>query len=104
MPQHQGATPVQLHYGNWCSEAVLWTPWRHRGKMRAKQDTQLAAVIASKFREVLTREYQDMPFPKVYGGAFAKSLNDILKRDGPAGANLSDVVDVVLTDKAVSIA
>jgi hypothetical protein len=99
-----GASHCLLHGGNWCSEAVLWTPWHHRGKMRAKHDSEVIAIDAAKFREVLTQEYQDMPFPKIYGGAFVKALNDTLLCDGAAGANLSDVQDVAVANEAVTAA
>jgi len=101
--EHQGDAHELLRNGNWCSEAVLWTPWYHRGRMRSKQDSQLVAIDSSKFREVLTREYQDMPFPKIYGGAFVKALNDALKREGPSGSVLSDVQEDALTYEAIKL-
>lgn len=92
----------ELRHGAWFSEAVLWTPWHHRGKMRAKFDSQLVTLIASKFREVLTQEYQDIAVTKIYGGAFVKALNDILKRDN--GYSVSDLQDDILETDGVKTA
>jgi hypothetical protein len=104
MPQQPGSTTVQLHYGNWCCEASLWTPWHHRGKMRAKQDCRLISMSSAKFREVLTTEFQDATLPKMYAGAFVKALNDILNQEGPTGANISDVQDDAFVHEVLKIA
>jgi len=58
------------------SEAVLWTPWFHRGDMRADVDSSLAALDASKFQDIVTQHYVDKWFVTQYADAFLMNLQE----------------------------
>merc|ERR1712117_464409 len=40
--------------GEWLAEAVLWTPWRHRGKSCVGSPSELLTLDAGRFSEVLS--------------------------------------------------
>lgn len=42
-----------LEVGGWCSEMVLWTPWDHRGVMKAKIECSLHGLDCAPFHKVV---------------------------------------------------
>lgn len=38
---------------NWCSEMVLWTPWEHRGMMKAQAQSSLTTITFEDFHNVI---------------------------------------------------
>merc|ERR1712107_416715 len=71
-----------MRCGQWCCESVLWTPWLHRGTMRAEVDCELLALEAARFREMVKQQYVDLWWVHKYGHEFFQILNDRGKRGG----------------------
>jgi len=40
-------------YGNWLSEALLWTRWTHRGTLESKTESELMSLDASQFANIV---------------------------------------------------
>jgi len=38
---------------NWCTEMVLWTPWEHRGMMKAQSQSSLTAIHFDDFHNII---------------------------------------------------
>ncbi|OLP94221.1 Potassium voltage-gated channel subfamily H member 6 [Symbiodinium microadriaticum] len=60
----------------WFCEAVLWTPWVHQGRVRAKSETELISLSSLKFRDVLSEYPKHMSFMRMYGLVFLSQLQD----------------------------
>eukprot|EP00439_Symbiodinium_sp_Y106_P030075 s4345_g3.t1 len=60
----------------WFCEAVLWTPWVHQGRVRAKSETELISLSSAKFRDVLSEYPKHMSFMRMYGLVFLSQLQD----------------------------
>eukprot|EP00747_Dinoflagellata_sp_TGD_P136730 gnl/TRDRNA2_/TRDRNA2_175590_c1_seq6.p1 gnl/TRDRNA2_/TRDRNA2_175590_c1~~gnl/TRDRNA2_/TRDRNA2_175590_c1_seq6.p1 ORF type:complete len:306 (+),score=34.07 gnl/TRDRNA2_/TRDRNA2_175590_c1_seq6:24-920(+) len=72
-----------LYSGSWFSEAVLWTPWIHRGDMKCVLDCNLTALDSTTFREVMKKHTSVLNMPRRYAHAFLEVLMaDILDTDG----------------------
>eukprot|EP00928_Gymnodinium_smaydae_P066482 TRINITY_DN4948_c0_g3_i1.p1 TRINITY_DN4948_c0_g3~~TRINITY_DN4948_c0_g3_i1.p1 ORF type:complete len:836 (+),score=139.09 TRINITY_DN4948_c0_g3_i1:147-2654(+) len=56
MEMDERVVPVLLKRGASVSEAVLWTPWKHRGDMVAVEDSMILSISAEAFLLVL-QEY-----------------------------------------------
>ena len=41
---------------------VLWTPWVHQGRIRARTETELIELNSEKFREVIVEHPKHLPF------------------------------------------
>jgi hypothetical protein len=75
-PQRETYSHTVVSKGQWCSEAVLWCPWVHHGTLHARVESELLALNAAKFREVVTEHYIDLSYAQAYGHAFVQCLND----------------------------
>mmetsp|Transcript_70361 Transcript_70361/g.222284 ORF Transcript_70361/g.222284 Transcript_70361/m.222284 type:complete len:366 (-) Transcript_70361:241-1338(-) len=85
---------VKLHpppmKGEWLSEAVLWTDWRHQGKLHSISTNDLIAVEPAPFSDVMCVHPRPWYFAKSYAANFLKFLNgldeheaiDIIRDDG----------------------
>jgi len=61
----------------WASEAVLWTDWRHRGWMKAKDPSEVVAINPSKFSDVFHMHPKTWYQAKHYGTEFVKYMNEL---------------------------
>eukprot|EP00930_Biecheleria_cincta_P048417 TRINITY_DN33732_c0_g1_i1.p1 TRINITY_DN33732_c0_g1~~TRINITY_DN33732_c0_g1_i1.p1 ORF type:complete len:1109 (-),score=157.04 TRINITY_DN33732_c0_g1_i1:84-3353(-) len=52
--------------GTWFCESVLWTPWEHRGNMRALTESSLLQMDAEKLRRILNKNRSALHFPAAY--------------------------------------
>lgn len=75
------ASPEMIESGNWCCEAVLWTPWEHRGEMRALTEAILLALLASKFHEIMSKNKTAAQQPAVYAVEVVDALNKLERQD-----------------------
>lgn len=101
-PKREGYAQVPVSKGLWCCEAVLWCPWVHHGIMRAKIESELIALNALKFREVVTDHYIDMSYAQSYGLAFVQALNEAVKAADTTGSgHVSDLSSDLLESDAL---
>lgn len=82
----QEGRQVTVSGGSWMCEAALWTTWRHYGTLKAKSETQLLTLDATKLQTVFCTF--PTPHASVYGEQFVIWLN--MKR---VLGGLSDEVD-----------
>mmetsp|Transcript_159946 Transcript_159946/g.298395 ORF Transcript_159946/g.298395 Transcript_159946/m.298395 type:complete len:1013 (-) Transcript_159946:150-3188(-) len=82
------ASPEMIESGNWCCEAVLWTPWEHRGEMRALTEANLLALQATKFHEIMSKNKTAAQQPAAYAAEVVDALNELERQE------LSDVDNV----------
>jgi len=84
---------AQVEAEQWLSEAVLWTPWVHRGVLQAKSDGRLCMLDARKFQEIVGQfDHSNSHFdPKMYAAGYVKYLNKIVTR----GEEISDTMQPV---------
>jgi len=59
----------------WLAEAVLWTPWRYRGRCRAVAPSELLALDGGRFAEAMTIHPKPWAFARHYGEMFIRCLN-----------------------------
>lgn len=101
-PKREGYGQVPVSKGQWCCEAVLWCPWVHHGALRAKIESELVALDAFKFREVVTEHYIDMSYAQEYGIAFVQTMNDASKSADTTGCgHISDLSSDLLDADAL---
>jgi len=62
--------------GDWISEGVLWTPWMHRGSLRANADCRLCELDARSFQDIVGQFDHGEFDPKDYAAHFVRKLND----------------------------
>jgi hypothetical protein len=102
IPKREGSGQVHVSKGAWCCEAVLWCPWVHHGALRAKIETELIALDALKFREVVTEHYIDMSYAQEYGITFVQTLNEAAKSAEATGSGyVSDLSSDLLESDAL---
>lgn len=77
--------PSTLKSGQWFCECVLWTPWEHRGEMRAVTAAKLIALDAEKFHTVVCKNKTAALQPADYAKEAVDRLNNYVK------AELTDV-------------
>lgn len=78
---YESTPATSLHAGEWCCEAVLWTPWIHCGTMRVKADCTLLVLDAEAFQSIVARsEVQGLPV-YCYGSRFVKWLNTLTEEE-----------------------
>eukprot|EP00747_Dinoflagellata_sp_TGD_P099239 gnl/TRDRNA2_/TRDRNA2_167677_c6_seq5.p1 gnl/TRDRNA2_/TRDRNA2_167677_c6~~gnl/TRDRNA2_/TRDRNA2_167677_c6_seq5.p1 ORF type:complete len:469 (+),score=71.69 gnl/TRDRNA2_/TRDRNA2_167677_c6_seq5:3-1409(+) len=71
----RGCLPVEVNVNQWASESVLWTPWMHVGRLRAKTEVNILVVDAEQFQNI-AYQFQDAEFrSKKFGIAFVAALN-----------------------------
>lgn len=109
-PNKCGADPVTVKIGTWFSEAVLWVPWHHCGKMRAGRESDVILIEANKFRDLALLHPAQVSWIRQTGQNFAFRLNsdadkvsDVLEWTadiGRASGTCSDFSDAMrnLTD------
>merc|ERR1712050_802910 len=69
------------------AESVLWTTWRHQGRLRATiQEVELICVNPEKFVDVMSIHPKPWTFAKQYATIFLEFLNSVDKSD------LSDII------------
>merc|ERR1712039_957160 len=61
--------------GQWCCEAVLWTPWIHVGTMSADVDCELMHLSSAALRDVTKTFLMDGRFARRYASVFCRILN-----------------------------
>jgi len=61
--------------GMWFCEAVLWTTWVFRGRMKTRTECELLGIISVRFREALQAHPSLLPFAAEYGHEFVTKLN-----------------------------
>jgi len=71
---------IEVFAAHWLSEAVLWTPWMHRGVLKATSEGRLCLLDAMRFQEIVgcfdhTPQQID---PKHYACNYVKHLNALL--------------------------
>lgn len=71
---------IEVFAAHWLSEAVLWTPWMHRGVLKATSEGRLCLLDALRFQEIVgcfdhTPQQID---PKHYASLYVKHLNALL--------------------------
>jgi hypothetical protein len=74
----------------WFSEAALWMQWEHRGTMTAEIHSELFAVEAKRFQEMMSQE------PRCAGlcGAYARAFVDLAKLE-------KRLTDISIVDESV---
>jgi len=87
--------PETLKPGNWFCESVLWTPWEHRGEMRALTESGLLALEAEKFHKILFKNRTAAQQLAVYASEAVDRLNQIRRAD------LTDLDDTILDTEAM---
>lgn len=90
-PPQAGSVPVPFHCRQWCSEAPLWTSWKHMGVMRAKFECEMLTLEASKFQDKVTQHHLKLSTIVSYGAMFVSVLNQILHGETSGNTNLSDI-------------
>jgi len=73
----------------WLAEAVLWTPWRYRGRCVAEAPSEVLAFDPARFLEVMSTHPQSLVFARSYGQRLVSLLNnqppyawtDVLRRE-----------------------
>jgi len=66
-----------MEAGQWCCEAVLWTPWVHQGRLTANTESRLLAVESIKFQDIMSSHRGSMWLPKKYGAEFVRKMNEM---------------------------
>lgn len=96
-PKRAGYSQVKVSKGQWICEAVLWCPWVHHGVLHAKTESDLIALDALKFREVVTEHFIDVSYAQSYGMAFVQALNEAAKTAETTGCgHVSDLTSDLL--------
>jgi len=91
MYQKQGERlPAALKSCQWFCESVLWTPWEHKGEMRAVTAAKLLALDAEKFQTMVCRNQAAALQPAGYATEAVERLNSCKK------AELTDVDSTLL--------
>jgi hypothetical protein len=68
----------QLKPTQWCSEAVIWIPWQHRGDLISRIETSIICLDAAKFTDVMKdRDDRDNSMPRRYACLFASCLTKL---------------------------
>jgi len=66
--------------GDWVSEAVLWTDWRHRGELMSITTNDLIGVDPNLFMEVMCIHPRPWCCAKRYGNRFIRFINSMEAR------------------------
>eukprot|EP00747_Dinoflagellata_sp_TGD_P132776 gnl/TRDRNA2_/TRDRNA2_175115_c3_seq1.p1 gnl/TRDRNA2_/TRDRNA2_175115_c3~~gnl/TRDRNA2_/TRDRNA2_175115_c3_seq1.p1 ORF type:complete len:155 (-),score=19.50 gnl/TRDRNA2_/TRDRNA2_175115_c3_seq1:177-599(-) len=64
-----------IEEGQWISEPVMWTRWRHLGECRVEALTELILIDSTAFSEVLCAHPKPWAFAHKYAKAFIEQLN-----------------------------
>lgn len=82
----QTKQPETVKLGMWFCEAALWTPWEHRGHMRALVEASLTQLEVEKFHKILKTNRSALRFPAAYAMEVVQTLCDL-----PSAADLTDL-------------
>eukprot|EP00930_Biecheleria_cincta_P013827 TRINITY_DN1213_c0_g1_i1.p1 TRINITY_DN1213_c0_g1~~TRINITY_DN1213_c0_g1_i1.p1 ORF type:complete len:994 (+),score=151.92 TRINITY_DN1213_c0_g1_i1:36-2984(+) len=82
----QTKQPETVKLGMWFCEAVLWTPWEHRGDMRALIEASLTQLEVDKFHRILNKNRSALRFPAAYAMEVVETLSSL-----PLAADLTDL-------------
>lgn len=69
MPNHEALVP-RPKVNEWAAEAVLWTPWWHRGKLYAFHDADMITLMPDAFVRVMRMHPRPWNFARRYAEAF----------------------------------
>ena len=70
----------QLSHRSWISEAVLWTKWRHRGKLSAVTAGELITISPTVFVELMAMNVRAWKFARSYALGFIEFINMVTKK------------------------
>lgn len=74
-----------VEYGQWLSEAALWTLWAHRGSLQARSECRLLALDAQRFVNIATT------YPESHVQVYAEHFVNSLNQDASDAFGLNDV-------------
>jgi CRP-like cAMP-binding protein len=82
--RHVGSREVvkEVQHGEWAAEMVLWTPWEHRGLMKASTESSLHAVSVGEFHQVVSMSKAGQLEASAYAMAVVKTLNEKASQAG----------------------
>jgi len=95
----QSEEPEYVLANRWFCEAVLWTPWVHRGSMCCAEHAELQAVRRTEFQEVFKEHRAEIVVPRMYGAQFVRQMNSIAgfdTEDTGDDIQLSDLFEIPL--------
>jgi hypothetical protein len=73
----RGALAFMLEQREWVGEGILWTAWRHLGRLQASAPNELIILTPEKVPEVLRLHPRPWFFAKAYARKFIGRLNQI---------------------------
>eukprot|EP00747_Dinoflagellata_sp_TGD_P072403 gnl/TRDRNA2_/TRDRNA2_157465_c0_seq1.p1 gnl/TRDRNA2_/TRDRNA2_157465_c0~~gnl/TRDRNA2_/TRDRNA2_157465_c0_seq1.p1 ORF type:complete len:248 (-),score=45.86 gnl/TRDRNA2_/TRDRNA2_157465_c0_seq1:47-790(-) len=76
-----------LQPGEWVSEPILWTRWRHCGEFRAVEPSELVNLEPKAFTDIMSMHPKPWKLCKRYGEYFVNHLTNLSSQ-----AYLSDVI------------
>eukprot|EP00928_Gymnodinium_smaydae_P052339 TRINITY_DN3615_c0_g1_i5.p1 TRINITY_DN3615_c0_g1~~TRINITY_DN3615_c0_g1_i5.p1 ORF type:complete len:957 (+),score=213.85 TRINITY_DN3615_c0_g1_i5:116-2986(+) len=63
--------------GQWLSESALWTQWRHRGTLQARDQSRLCVISSLEFQDIVL-QFKHGPFdPKTYAASYVARMNQL---------------------------
>lgn len=73
---------AELHHapvtaGNWCSEAILWAPWQHRGTLVAVEDCEVTLLDSLRFRNLAERHAHAIVILRNYARLWAQRFQEL---------------------------
>merc|ERR550514_1394880 len=71
---------ILLEVDTWVAEAVLWTPWKHAGELRATTECELIAINGDEFRQAVQGFPRCLIAASQYAESFVLELNDSRER------------------------
>ncbi|CAJ1357918.1 unnamed protein product [Effrenium voratum] len=74
---HETKNFEHLNDNEWFCEVVLWTPWMHQGRVRAKIETEFMELNNEKFREVVSEYPKHLSFMRIYGLSFLHQMQEL---------------------------
>eukprot|EP00747_Dinoflagellata_sp_TGD_P103415 gnl/TRDRNA2_/TRDRNA2_168952_c2_seq1.p1 gnl/TRDRNA2_/TRDRNA2_168952_c2~~gnl/TRDRNA2_/TRDRNA2_168952_c2_seq1.p1 ORF type:complete len:260 (-),score=35.09 gnl/TRDRNA2_/TRDRNA2_168952_c2_seq1:198-977(-) len=82
---------TDLSSGEWFSEAILWGPWVHRGRMRATAECELVVLNALEFRNVAIHHPSHILLIQSYARSFVKEMSRALQNEEAGPWCVSDL-------------
>lgn len=74
---HDTEPPEHVSFGDWLSEAALWTHWSNKGMLQAKNNCQVFAIPAVKFCDAMKTHQDSLEESLQYGQGFLAGLNRV---------------------------
>jgi len=75
--QSKSVGPALRKFKAWLSEAALWTTWRHRGDLEAREPSELMLLSPGEFGCIMSIHPQPWLFSQIYGIFFVTFLNEV---------------------------